>query len=298
MKLIAFSLLLITLFGFSCGSVLPAVFKKGTLHEQYADKLKRARLDESPVGMEWLAAASAAVKNSRSIKLPYKNSASLRTDSAMAVGLKFSATRGQRLSIELKEDSADNFVLYADIFRVEEDTVFTPVFSADTAVASFDIDVDHTGDYVLRLQRELDRTGAYKLSIKSGPSLGFPVQGKAKVGSVWGDERDGGKRSHEGIDIFAKKGTPVIAASDGYVTGVKDGGIGGKTVWMRVPGKNLYLYYAHLDQQLVREGQEVSIGDTLGLVGNTGNAKYTPPHLHFGVYTFNGAIDPLPFVGK
>lgn len=298
MKLIAFSLLLITIFGFSCGSVLPAVFKKGTLHEQYADKLRHANLHEGQAGVKWLSAASESVKSSRSIKLPYKNSASLKSDSMMAVGLKFEATRGQRLSVELREDTSDNFVLYADVFRVDNDSIFTPVFSADTASVNFDIDVEETGTYVLRLQRELERKGDYKLSVKSGPSLGFPVTGKANVGSFWGDNREGGKRSHEGIDIFAKKGTPVVAAADGHVTGVKEGGIGGKTIWMRVPEKNIYLYYAHLDQQLVQEGQEVSVGDTLGLVGNTGNAKYTPPHLHFGVYTYNGAIDPLPFVGK
>lgn len=120
----------------------------------------------------------------------------------------------------------------------------------------------------------------------------------ADIGSFWGDGRDGGKRSHEGIDIFAPKHSPAIAASDGYVTGVREGGIGGKTVWLRPEGKNYTLYYAHLDKQLVREGQFVKKGETVGLVGNTGNAKYTPSHLHFGVYTYSGAIDPLPFVNK
>ncbi|MDO7742513.1 MAG: M23 family metallopeptidase [Pedobacter sp.] len=44
------------------------------------------------------------------------------------------------------------------------------------------------------------------------------------------------------------------------------------------------------------EGQQVKSGDTLGLMGNTGNAKTTSPHLHFGIYTPNGTVDPLPFV--
>ena len=67
---------------------------------------------------------------------------------------------------------------------------------------------------------------------------------------------------------------------------------------MRPAGKSYTLYYAHLDKQLVAEGQFVKKGETIGLVGNTGNARTTPAHLHFGVYTFGGAVDPLPFVNR
>jgi murein DD-endopeptidase MepM/ murein hydrolase activator NlpD len=49
---------------------------------------------------------------------------------------------------------------------------------------------------------------------------------------------------------------------------------------------------------MVVPGQAVTKGDTVGLVGNTGNARTTPAHLHFGIYTFGGAVDPLPFVDK
>jgi len=78
------------------------------------------------------------------------------------------------------------------------------------------------------------------------------------------------------------------------VTRVQTTGLGGKQVWLRdAMGHNFY--YAHLDSQLVREGQQVAPGDTLGLVGNTGNARTTPPHLHFGIYQ-RGPHDPWPFV--
>lgn len=125
----------------------------------------------------------------------------------------------------------------------------------------------------------------------------FPVAGKKSIiGSFWGAGRDGGKRKHEGIDIFARKGTPVVAVADGIVM---DAGItprGGKTVWLRSSNDNHYYYYAHLDKQLVQFGQSVKQGQHLGTVGNTGNAKLTPPHLHFGIYSYTGAIDPLPYV--
>ena len=59
------------------------------------------------------------------------------------------------------------------------------------------------------------------------------------------------------------------------------------------------LYYAHLDSQAVSSGMRVEIGDTLGFVGNTGNARTTPPHLHFGVYRRGeGPVDPYWFVHR
>jgi len=61
--------------------------------------------------------------------------------------------------------------------------------------------------------------------------------------------------------------------------------------------RNQSLYYAHLDSQLVVENQLVEAGDTLGTVGNTGNARNTRPHLHLGLYKRGqGAIDPRPYV--
>jgi SH3-like domain-containing protein len=118
--------------------------------------------------------------------------------------------------------------------------------------------------------------------------------GERDIGSGFGDARDGGRRSHHGIDIFAPRGTPVVAAAPGTVHRVEETPVGGKVVWMRDTLGNR-LYYAHLDSQHVSAGTEVEMGDTLGFVGNTGNARTTPPHLHFGVYS-RGPVDPYWFV--
>jgi murein DD-endopeptidase MepM/ murein hydrolase activator NlpD len=136
---------------------------------------------------------------------------------------------------------------------------------------------------------------------KPGPalsrSLAFPVAGsRSNVGSFWGDVRDGGKRKHEGIDIFAKKGTPVVAVCSGVITSVATTPRGGKVVWLQSFTHPWSAYYAHLDQQKVRRGQIVKKGQVLGTVGNTGNARTTPSHLHFGIYTWNGAVNPFPYV--
>ncbi|MEO6584615.1 MAG: M23 family metallopeptidase [Ferruginibacter sp.] len=127
--------------------------------------------------------------------------------------------------------------------------------------------------------------------------LYFPVTGnKSNIGSLWGDERDGGRRRHEGIDIFAAKGTPLVAISDGIIKLISDDELGGKTVTLQPNDYEWEAYYAHLDKQYVVNGQYVKKGQLIGTVGNTGNARTTPSHLHFGIYTTNGAIDPLPYV--
>ena len=298
MKQISLITLLIALCGFSCGSTIQNIFGKQTPHEKYAEQLDDNNLEKTPEGRQWLAASKAALESPHPVVLPYQQQGYFHPDKSRALGLQFNARSGERLTFKLTKKDSIPFVIYADVFKQSEPTS-SPLLSADTASTEFFFDVAETGTYVLRLQPELTHAGAYSLSVSVGPSLGYPVSGsKAKAGSFWGADRDGGKRRHEGIDIFAPKLTPAVAAADGYISGVREGGIGGKTVWLNVAGKNMYLYYAHLDKQLVQEGQYVKKGDVVGLVGNTGNARYTPAHLHFGVYTYNGPIDPLPFVNK
>jgi hypothetical protein len=136
------------------------------------------------------------------------------------------------------------------------------------------------------------------VTLEAGPSLAFPVEGRDSraVRSFWGADRDAGARSHQGIDVFAPRGTPVLAGADG-VAWAGENRLGGTVVFLRDPSRGQSLYYAHLDRHAVATGQRVRVGDTVGFVGNTGNARTTAPHLHFGVYRRGeGAIDPFPFV--
>lgn len=297
MKNITSFLLLVAVLGASCSSVVHKIFDKKNPHQKYAEKLDDRDLDRTPEGRLWLAASKKALQHPQVITLPYRQHGYFHADKPRALGLQFTARYGERITFSLTRKDGSRLPMYADVFKENESD--DPLVSADTASTQFSFDADETGTFILRLQPELYRWGGYSLSLSVGPSLGFPVSGsKANVGSVWGASREGGKRRHEGIDIFAPKLTPAIAAADGYITGVKDGGIGGKTVWLRPEGKNVFLYYAHLDKQLVHEGQVVKKGEVIGLVGNTGNAKHTPSHLHFGVYSYNGPVDPLPFVNR
>lgn len=295
MKNIIFATLVAAL-GFSCNSASLGLFGKKTPHEKYAEKLDDKGLEDTPEGRQWLSASKSALEDPQAIELPYRHHGFFGGDKPRAIGLQFTAKQGEQLRFSITKNHGESLPLYADLFRQEGNTPAL-VHSSDTTQTAFVADIEEAGTYILRLQPELYRKGEYSLSVSVGPSLDFPVSGsKAKAGSFWGASRDGGKRRHEGIDIFAPKRTPAVAAADGVVTGVKDGGIGGKVVWLRVPDKDVTLYYAHLDKQLVQPGQTVKKGETLGLVGNTGNAKHTPSHLHFGVYTFSGPIDPWPFV--
>ena len=290
---------LISLISISCNSTLNKIFSDSkTPHEKYAEKMEDKNLDDTPEGRLWLAASKKALEAPHAIELPYRLNGQFKNDKPRSLGLKFRARCGERLNFTFGKEFASKLPLYLDLFKSGGGVFSDPLLSADTSSRVLRFDVEETADYILRLQPELFQSGNYSVSITVGPSLEFPVSGKAHIGSFWGDARDGGKRSHEGVDIFAAKGTPAIAAEDGYVTGVKEGGIGGKTIWLQPTGKNYTLYYAHLDKHLVAEGQFVKKGETIGLVGNTGNAKHTPPHLHFGIYTYSGPVDPLVFVNK
>lgn len=292
MKRTAFFLLLLPFF-FGCKPG-KGLFGSSRPHEEYAQKLRSAGLDQTAIGQQWFAAGDSALSSPQNITLPYKELGYFPAEMPRATGLRFRARQGEKLHIQLLTNPDTGFVLFVELWKEGEGDAPRFLQSPDSA-NHFTQEAESDETYILRLQPELLKSGDYTLSISVGPSLDFPVAG-GRVGSIWGDDRDAGARRHEGIDIFAPKGTPALAAADGIVTSVREGGIGGKVVFMRPEGKPFSLYYAHLDEQLVSNGQRVKAGDTLGLVGNTGNARTTPPHLHFGIYARGGAVNPLPFV--
>ena len=119
---------------------------------------------------------------------------------------------------------------------------------------------------------------------------------KKQIANTWHAPR-GIDRLHEGQDIFAPKGTPIYSATTGYVYKVGENPLGGQTVSVIGAAGRIY-YYAHLDSYApgIEVGEPVNTKTLLGYVGTTGNAQGTPPHLHFGVYTSSGAINPLPLI--
>ena len=294
-----FLLLLLT----ACGKqqVLQGLFSQPrTPHDAYARQLHQAGLDQTALGRDWLAAAAQALRDSLTVALPFEETGIFRADKATAAAYRYAVRNGETIRVTLTLGPGTDAKVFLDAFELRPDQL-APVASADTTSLSFSYEAQDNARHLLRVQPELLRDGRYSLRIQRTPSLGFPVRGKteAAIGSVWGDARDAGARRHEGVDIFAARGTPVVAAADGLITRTGTSPLGGNVVWLADAAHGQHLYYAHLDKQLVAPGQRVRVGDTLGLVGNTGNARTTSPHLHFGIYRAGrGAIDPLPFVRR
>ena len=131
------------------------------------------------------------------------------------------------------------------------------------------------------------------------PNVGLPVPVEgvrlSEIADTWGAPRPTG-RGHNGVDIFAPAGTPIHSATEGFLTRRGESNLGGNHIFITGPGGVRY-YYAHLDSfnEELGIGSEVSTTTVIGYVGNTGNARTTPPHLHFGKYD-NGAENPFPFL--
>lgn len=188
------------------------------------------------------------------------------------------------------------------------------LYSFANYIASYGVDKDNI-HLALWHYYERDKTvgiisGFAKLYKKYGLILEenafpIPLNRNYSYRSTWGDRRGwGGRRIHEGTDIFADYGVPVRSTSYGVIELVGWNRYGGWRVGIR-DIKNNYHYYAHLNgfEGKLRPGQIVEPGQTIGYVGSSGygppgtSGKF-PPHLHYGMYKDNGitewSFDPYP----
>jgi murein DD-endopeptidase MepM/ murein hydrolase activator NlpD len=139
------------------------------------------------------------------------------------------------------------------------------------------------------------REPSYKRRLMSRDFV-FPVGGPTRIGSPFGAARPQG--AHQGNDLFADFGTPVVAVADGMIAHVGSLPISGNRLWLYADSGDQF-FYAHLATfaPAAVNGRHVSKGTVLGYLGNTGDAEPTPPHLHFEIHPNGGdAIDPNPFL--
>lgn len=268
--------------------------------QRYVDALKNAGLGETALTTDWVAAGNRALHDAPLVPSPHEELGFLTPAEPSAIALRVRVRRGQELTLEMDLPGDTTTTLFLDAWEVGQDSLQTldHLASADSGERLIRVSPRRDGEVIVRAQPELLRGGRFRALVRVSPTLAFPVrQGNERdIGSRFGAPRDAGARSHHGIDIFAKRGTPVVAAAAGVVNRVNETNIGGKVVWLRDSRGNS-LYYAHLDSQAVTPGMRVETGDVLGFVGNTGNARSTPPHLHFGVYRRGeGPVDPYWFV--
>jgi hypothetical protein len=190
---------------------------------------------------------------------------------------------------------------FPDIFEVIDSDIYRHVYAPERGVSKFSYTATTDGEHVLRIQPPIGKGGRYAVTVRGTATyaLVFPVEGEtpAAIAGQWGDARDGGARSHKGVDIFAPRGTPVLAVASGTITTVENTVTGGRVVWERDDSRGLFYFYAHLDEQLVTTGKRVAPGDIIGRVGNTGNASGGSTHLHFGVFLPDyTAQNPAPYL--
>ncbi|MFV0258996.1 MAG: M23 family metallopeptidase [Acidimicrobiales bacterium] len=187
--------------------------------------------------------------------------------------------------------------------RLETDTAVAVEARADAAqrIVTLTAEVDATGVAVEQAGRELEVFSAG--SSVYIPDVVFPVaEGYATpLIDSFGFPRMPGTPDahwHEGIDIFAPAGTPLLAAERGVITKVGSNRLGGLSVWLR-GASGADWYYAHLLTHApgLHVGQVVEAGTVLGTVGNSGNAASTPAHLHLQLHPGGGSpVNPYPLL--
>lgn len=123
-----------------------------------------------------------------------------------------------------------------------------------------------------------------------------PVAGPVTFSNSWGAPRSGG-RTHQGVDMIAARGTPIVAIYSGRIHRITTGALSGLAVWLRAENGDQF-FYAHLDSYGdISTGQQVEAGYVIGFNGSTGNAPDYLPHLHFEWHPRGGAaVNPYPLV--
>ena len=118
--------------------------------------------------------------------------------------------------------------------------------------------------------------------------IALPIAGlqRSDLVDTYHEERGGGERRHEAVDIMAPRGTPVVAVRSGMIVKLFNSDAGGLTIYQFDANEKHCFYYAHLDRYAegLREGLLVKQGNVIGYVGSSGNADPSAPHLHFAVY--------------
>ena len=267
-------------------------------YERYVGSLRDAGIHRTTLGSGWMAAGEGAFDTATALSIPHRGGERFQGDSPSAVAYRVELRRGQVYRLSLESEGGSVMKLFVDVFRIRPGAPPQRVTGMGPPSRQLAFEPAEDDTFVVRIQPELLAGGYVSIAHARRAALLFPVPGggRRNVQSFFGAARSGG-RAHQGIDIFAARGTPVVAAADGWISSTSPNQLGGNVVWLWDPARGQTLYYAHLDRHAVTAGQRVRKGDVVGFIGNTGNARTTAPHLHFGIYRRGqGPIDPLYYV--
>ncbi len=286
----------------ACGVLLAAGSSTRSSPARYvpADSaaVSTALRDVASDGERWLSATRGALDEAAEIRMPYAELGQL--GAAGATAFEFDALGGQTLEVTLERTATGSDApIYVEVFRVVDvlgQALHERLTALRPSASSLRTRLPSDGTYHVLVQTGATGAGDYGLTLELGAALPFPVADAQMdaIRSLFGASRDAGRRHHEGVDIFVRRLTPVLAVAAGRAMPRQDA-LGGNTVWLNTPGTSYY--YAHLERVAVKDQQRVKVGDVLGYVGTTGNADGMPPHLHFGVYRWGREpVDPLPLI--
>lgn len=174
-----------------------------------------------------------------------------------------------------------------------------PPIQPPTPTGPFAVSSPNNTQALVEVLGQLDRFGITledALLRVVGP---FPVAGLAYWNDDWHACRDGCTRFHEGLDIFAQSGTPLVSIADGFVSQKLVGDLSGTSIEI-TDDQGVQYFYAHLSAwaEPIQLGDRVDVGQVIGYMGNTGNAITTPPHLHLEVQPGGIPVPPKPFVDR
>ena len=273
---------------------------------RYREGVASLAISRHYLGQSWTRAAEQALESPVTAVLPFHEDLSFEPHAPRAAAFEFQAVRGHGITVR-SNDTLIMQLFYrpgdGDGFRrvseTQEDRELVPLAERLPGQGTLYFEPREHGDYILLVQPKPLEAVEATLSVTNQAVFEWPVEGtdEADIWSVFGDSRDGGRRVHHGIDIFAPRGTPILSASSSTVmrVGVRDRG--GNIVTLYDEARGVFLYYAHLEEHRTQRGLAVAPGETIGTVGNTGNAETTPPHLHLGIYeeSWRRPLDPWYF---
>lgn len=206
----------------------------------------------------------------------------------------------QRAEVKLVEEQVEALVARTTDLAAEAKSAYDSANAAERAAI----------DTLAKERRELKaaqarQAAAARASSGGGRSSGLPpgatpgflcpVVGGAAFADTWGAPRSGGRR-HKGVDMFAPRNTPLQAVVNGSVR-FSSNSLGGLSTHVYGDDGTTY-YYTHLEGHPtnISSGQRVNAGTVVGFLGNSGNARYTSPHLHFEIRPGGVAVNPYPTV--
>ncbi len=197
-----------------------------------------------------------------------------------------------------EEEEEANLQALMDTKNAELSAVKTDISNKEAAIAEYEAEIKAENEAIAALEREVaaDKAALYSRYMYDGGMFTWPAPGYTRISDDYGMRVHptlGVQKMHNGIDLAAPSGSPVLAAYNGTVVAADYNSSMGNYVMIN-HGGGLYTIYMHMSALYVSKGQDVTSGTKIGAVGSTGRS--TGPHLHFGVRLNGNYVSPWGYL--